>query len=177
MSLIPHVLTLTVLHRPWSIAPLRKRAELSRALSNISCLLPTRPETVVRLTGMHLMLFVESTGTHFLLINTRWKLLEGGLAAMGSQADTIVECIEDEEDSGRAKPIDVEYLLANVVPSILTLSGRYRGLSFYIYTNAHFPRFPILTRQRLCFRQSVRQNASRPIGWTIPGRSDSSHRS
>ena len=44
---------------------------------------------------------------------------------MGSQANTIVECIEDEEDSGRAKPIDVEYLLANVVPSILTLSGRY----------------------------------------------------
>ena len=54
---------------------------------------------------------------------------------MGSQADTIVECIEDEEDSGRVKPIDVEYLLANVVPSILTLSGRYSNRPSYPYNH------------------------------------------
>lgn len=53
----------------------------------------------------------------------RWKPLEAGLAAMGSQAEAVLDCVEDEDDSGRGKPIDVEYLLANVVPSILTLSG------------------------------------------------------
>lgn len=121
-------------HRPWSIVPPHKRAELSRAQSNILCLLPTKPETVVQPVGMSCTPFLNSTGTHFHSILTRWKLLEAGLAAMGSQADTIIECIEDEEDSGRAKPIDVEYLLTNVVPSILTLSGRYRHRYICIYT-------------------------------------------
>lgn len=53
----------------------------------------------------------------------RWRSLEAGLAAMGSQAEAILDCVEEEEDSERAKPIDIEYLLSDVVPSILTLSG------------------------------------------------------
>ncbi|KAJ8590544.1 ARM repeat-containing protein [Rhizopogon salebrosus TDB-379] len=48
-----------------------------------------------------------------------WKPLEASLAAIGSQSEDVLECIEDEQDSGRAKPIDVEDLLANVIPSIL----------------------------------------------------------
>ncbi|KAK7040193.1 hypothetical protein VNI00_009999 [Paramarasmius palmivorus] len=48
-----------------------------------------------------------------------WRPLEAALTAVGSQADTIQDCIEDEQDSGRSKPIDIESLLANVVPSIL----------------------------------------------------------
>ncbi|KZP10073.1 ARM repeat-containing protein, partial [Athelia psychrophila] len=51
-----------------------------------------------------------------------WRSLEAGLAAMGSQAEAILDCVEEEEDSERAKPIDIEYLLSDVVPSILTLS-------------------------------------------------------
>ncbi|KAF7974899.1 hypothetical protein HWV62_11051 [Athelia sp. TMB] len=51
-----------------------------------------------------------------------WRSLEAGLAAMGSQAEAILECVEEEEDSGRPKPIDIEYLLSNVVPSVLSLS-------------------------------------------------------
>ncbi|KAG6911255.1 hypothetical protein DXG01_002093 [Tephrocybe rancida] len=51
-----------------------------------------------------------------------WRPLEATLAAVGSQAEAILDCIEDEEDSGRQKPIDIEYLLSNVIPSILTLS-------------------------------------------------------
>ena len=43
---------------------------------------------------------------------------------MGSQAEAILECVEEEEDSGRPKPIDIEYLLSNVVPSVLSLSGQ-----------------------------------------------------
>ncbi|KAH0837873.1 armadillo-type protein [Lanmaoa asiatica] len=49
----------------------------------------------------------------------RWKPLEAGLAAIGSQAEDILECIEDEQDSGRQKPLDIEQLLANVIPSLL----------------------------------------------------------
>ncbi|KAF9011181.1 armadillo-type protein [Cyathus striatus] len=51
-----------------------------------------------------------------------WKPLEATLAAVGSQAESILDCIEDEQDSGRQKPIDIEYLLTNVIPSILVLS-------------------------------------------------------
>ncbi|KAI6163683.1 armadillo-type protein [Pisolithus thermaeus] len=49
-----------------------------------------------------------------------WKALEAALAAIGSHAEDILECIDDEIDSGRAKPIDIEDLLANLIPSILT---------------------------------------------------------
>ncbi|KAG2136547.1 armadillo-type protein, partial [Suillus bovinus] len=51
-----------------------------------------------------------------------WKPLEASLAAIGSQSEDVLECIENEQDSGRAKPIDVEDLLANVVPSVLNQS-------------------------------------------------------
>jgi hypothetical protein len=45
------------------------------------------------------------------------------LAAIGSQAEAILDCVEDEQDSGRLKPIDIEVILADVVPSVLGLSG------------------------------------------------------
>ncbi|KAG9313899.1 armadillo-type protein [Chiua virens] len=48
-----------------------------------------------------------------------WKPLEAALAAIGSQAEDILECIEDEQDSDRPKPLDIEHLLANVIPSLL----------------------------------------------------------
>ncbi|KAG1848518.1 armadillo-type protein [Suillus subalutaceus] len=51
-----------------------------------------------------------------------WKPLEASFAAIGSQSEDVLECIENEQDSGRAKPIDVEDLLANVVPSVLNQS-------------------------------------------------------
>ncbi|TFK42052.1 armadillo-type protein [Crucibulum laeve] len=51
-----------------------------------------------------------------------WRPLEAALAATGSQAESILDCVEDEQDSGRPKSIDIEYLLTNVIPSILNLS-------------------------------------------------------
>ncbi|KIY50482.1 ARM repeat-containing protein [Fistulina hepatica ATCC 64428] len=51
-----------------------------------------------------------------------WRPLEASLAAIGSQADTILECIEDEQDAGRVRPVDIESLLTNVIPNILRLS-------------------------------------------------------
>ena len=35
-----------------------------------------------------------------------------------------MDCIEDELESGRDKPIDIEYILRDIVPSVLSLSGR-----------------------------------------------------
>ncbi|KAI0964512.1 hypothetical protein AcW1_001317 [Taiwanofungus camphoratus] len=51
-----------------------------------------------------------------------WRPLEAALAAVGSQARTVLECIDDEGAAGRPKPIDIESLLANVIPSLLGLS-------------------------------------------------------
>ncbi|KAJ7665464.1 ARM repeat-containing protein [Mycena polygramma] len=51
-----------------------------------------------------------------------WRPLEAGLAAIGSQAEAVQDCVEDEQDAGRPSPIDVESLLSNIVPSILSLS-------------------------------------------------------
>jgi hypothetical protein len=63
----------------------------------------------------------------FLKVEYRWKPLEASLAAIGSQSEEVLECIEDEQDSGRPKPIDVEDLLANVIPSILHQSGMHQA--------------------------------------------------
>jgi hypothetical protein len=51
----------------------------------------------------------------------RWRPLEAALAAIGSQAEPVLDCVQDEQDSGREKPIDIENFLANVIPSILNL--------------------------------------------------------
>ncbi|KAI0829067.1 ARM repeat-containing protein [Trametes gibbosa] len=51
-----------------------------------------------------------------------WRALEASLAAIGSQAEDLLDIIDDERDSGRAKPIDIESILSNVIPSFLSLS-------------------------------------------------------
>jgi hypothetical protein len=53
----------------------------------------------------------------------RWRPLEAALAAVGSQAEAVEDCINDEEASGRNKPLDIEFLLSDVIPSVLGLSG------------------------------------------------------
>lgn len=98
------------------------------------------------------------------------------MTAVGSQAETIQECIDDERESGRNKPIDIESLLTNVIPTILGQSGDYPPpppvalLTFYCY------RIPLLTRQRIRFRQSIRQAPSTPTRWTVSRRCSSRHR-
>ncbi|PPQ86958.1 hypothetical protein CVT25_009780 [Psilocybe cyanescens] len=56
--------------------------------------------------------------------NDWWRPLEAALAAVGSQAESVLDCIEDEQESGHPRPIDVDYLLANVIPPVLGQSGR-----------------------------------------------------
>ncbi|KAF8870248.1 ARM repeat-containing protein [Mucidula mucida] len=50
-----------------------------------------------------------------------WRPLEAALASIGSQAESIEDCLEDEEDSERPKPIDIESLLGGIIPTVLTL--------------------------------------------------------
>ncbi|KAF9235123.1 ARM repeat-containing protein [Melanogaster broomeanus] len=52
-------------------------------------------------------------------VSSWWKPVEAALAAVGSQAEDVLECIEDEQESGRQKPVDIGQLLANVIPSLL----------------------------------------------------------
>ncbi|KAG6849551.1 hypothetical protein H0H93_007499 [Arthromyces matolae] len=51
-----------------------------------------------------------------------WRPLEAALAAVGSQSEDVTECLEEENELGQPRPIDIEYLLTNVVPSVLNLS-------------------------------------------------------
>jgi len=52
-----------------------------------------------------------------------WRPLEASLAVIGSQSEDVLTCIEDELDSGREKPINIDYLLVEVIPSFLNLDG------------------------------------------------------
>lgn len=58
-------------------------------------------------------------------IYNRWRPLEAALAAIGSQSEAILDCVEDEQVSGRPKPIDIDSLLVNIISPILSTSGRY----------------------------------------------------
>ncbi|KAF9516008.1 hypothetical protein BS47DRAFT_1371853 [Hydnum rufescens UP504] len=51
-----------------------------------------------------------------------WKPLEAILAVLGSEADALMQIVEDEQSEGRVRPFEVEYLLVNVIPSLLALS-------------------------------------------------------
>jgi hypothetical protein len=64
---------------------------------------------------------LSSSVTHFLMLQ-RWRPLEAVLGSIGTHSEVILETIETETMVNRPKPIDVEYLLAEVIPSILPLS-------------------------------------------------------
>ncbi|KAI0726869.1 ARM repeat-containing protein [Fomitopsis betulina] len=51
-----------------------------------------------------------------------WRPLEALLAAVGGQAESVLEWIEDEAASGRQTQIQIAPLLQNVVPNLLSLS-------------------------------------------------------
>lgn len=55
----------------------------------------------------------------------RWKPLEAALAAVGSQAESVLDCVQDEQDSEREKPIDIEHFLVTAIPSILGLAREF----------------------------------------------------
>ena len=82
----------------------------------------------------------------------RWRPLEAALAAIGSQSESILDCIEDEQESGRTVPIDIDYLLANIIPPILSASGRFLIFLTVCLTNKAANRIPFPPGTRVCFR-------------------------
>jgi importin-9 len=68
----------------------------------------------------------SSPGSQFVQLGylaIRWRPLEGAFAVLGCQSELILDISNEEHDAGRPRPIDIEYLLAQVIPSLLTLSG------------------------------------------------------
>lgn len=53
----------------------------------------------------------------------RWRPLEAAFSALGSNTEPVLDTLEDEVDAGRPKPIDIEWLLRDIVPASLVLSG------------------------------------------------------
>ncbi|EJD03488.1 ARM repeat-containing protein [Fomitiporia mediterranea MF3/22] len=51
-----------------------------------------------------------------------WRPLEAALVALGSVSDGVTDFCEDEEEAGRPKPINIEVLLTDVIPQLLSLS-------------------------------------------------------
>ncbi|KAH9962332.1 armadillo-type protein [Russula compacta] len=52
-----------------------------------------------------------------------WRPLEGAFAVLGSECEVVLDISNDEHDAGRPRPIDMEYILARIIPSLLTLSA------------------------------------------------------
>ncbi|KAI5119706.1 hypothetical protein M0805_001421 [Coniferiporia weirii] len=51
-----------------------------------------------------------------------WRPLEAVLVTLGSISEGISDFCDDEQESGRPKPIDIESLLSDVIPQLLALS-------------------------------------------------------
>lgn len=104
---------------------------------------------------------------------TRWRHLEAALAAIGSQAEPVLNCIQDEQDSGREKPLDIENLLVDIIPSILGLPGEYFRHYYYQVSLTIF-RVSFSTRSWLRVCQSVCPTSSTAVNRTI-SRSNHQH--
>lgn len=84
-----------------------------------------------------------------------WRPLEASLAVIGSQSEDVLTCIEDELDSGREKPINIDYLLVEVIPSFLSLDGKPGETNLVFVLLPEHVRVPIFARTRLCLRQPI----------------------
>ncbi|KAI9510750.1 ARM repeat-containing protein [Russula earlei] len=90
----------------------------------LSSLLTNAPvQTVSALHTSVLRIVTEANKAREGGVEDWWRPLEGAFAVLGSQAEVILDISNDEHDAGRPRPIDIEYLLAHVIPSLLTLSA------------------------------------------------------
>ncbi|OSX67203.1 hypothetical protein POSPLADRAFT_1063974 [Postia placenta MAD-698-R-SB12] len=81
-----------------------------------------RPVAMIAMHQVIQEITTQSDGARSAGNTNWWRPLEAMLAAIGSQADEILEYIDDEVDMGNPKPTDVETLLVNVIPNLLGLS-------------------------------------------------------
>ncbi|CAL1694900.1 unnamed protein product [Somion occarium] len=80
--------------------------------------------TVSAMNAVTRQIVQESSNNRAARHDDWWRPLEAALAALGATAESVLDCVEDELDSGRPKPIDIEFLLRSVVPALLALSER-----------------------------------------------------
>ncbi|KAF8634940.1 hypothetical protein AX15_000671 [Amanita polypyramis BW_CC] len=89
----------------------------------LSCFMERNPAQTVRVFQSTIEQIIrDSEATKNAGDKNWWRPLEAALASIGSQADVIHECIEEERDAGRGSPIDIESLLTNAIPSIMGLA-------------------------------------------------------
>ena len=87
--------------------------------------------------------------------------MEAALAALGSESEDVLEHIEEERESGLAPSIDITFLLSNVVPSLLNLSGVFLLTVYSIsFTENGGRRVSVCARKGICVCQPVRQTAA-----------------
>lgn len=117
----------------------------------------------LRNSGQHDWL-VESIILLFVVSDTRatrWRHLEAALAAIGSQAEPVLNCIQDEQDSGREKPLDIENLLVDIIPSILGLPGEYFRHCYY-QVSLTILEYPFLQGRGFVFASQFAQHLPLP---------------
>ena len=105
-----------------------------------------------------------------------WRPLEASLAVTGSQSEDVLACIEDELDSGREKPINIDYLLVEVIPSFLSLDGGSDVTELIPGLSPAHSRMPVPARTGLCLCQSVFSPVASRNCRKLSGCRDPSHR-
>lgn len=64
------------------------------------------------------------------LIWFRWKPLEGILAMLGGLADDLAGVLDGDEQTGGPMKAEIQHLLQQVVPSLLSSSGAFEKRSY-----------------------------------------------
>lgn len=104
-----------------------------------------------------------------------WRSLEASLAVIGSQSEDVLTCIEDELDSGREKPINIDYLLVEVIPSFLSLDGKYSATNLILCVLPGNIRVSVPPRTRLCLRQPILSSVTSRNRRKLSGCGNTSH--
>ncbi|KAF8498357.1 ARM repeat-containing protein [Gautieria morchelliformis] len=113
-------------------------------LDLLACLLDRYSASATRaLQGATRRLVDESSQERTRGSSEWWRPLEAALAALGAHSMSVLDTIEDEEACNRPKPFDVESLLTNVIPSLLTLTEYpfLQGRSF-VFASQYTKRLP-----------------------------------
>ncbi|KAF8314424.1 ARM repeat-containing protein [Clavulina sp. PMI_390] len=94
-----------------------------------------------------------------------WKPMEAILGALGAEASSLVEVVEDEVAAGRPPPLHIEALLTDVVPPILSIQDypflQGRAFVFASKFASHLP--PALAGQYLHAAVEVLENPSATV--------------
>jgi len=83
-------------------------------------------------------------------VSTWWRSLEASLACIN--ADSILDVVGSEEESGKPKSFDVELLLSGLIPSLLTETSKSHSVDSYSPSHK-LDRCSFPARQSICIRK------------------------